>query len=245
MKNTYALYGAILGDLAGQPYEYKWKGPIKNVDLHNPSSFITDDTIMTLASARSIIDGTTEEFEYKSWGKAYPGNFYGDTFTQWVQSPRGTIGTSYGNGCLMRISPFMWANQGQRVQASVKTSHDHIESLRASFILKLFYTVEGGIGSKSHLVRKVLAPKGNKAKYSIRFIDKIRKRATNIHEAIEMAVKGGGDTDTHASIVGELFNYKCGGLTEEDINYVESKLDPYQLKTLRDFNEYLSNKSEK
>ena len=52
------LYGAILGDLAGQPYEFPILThfpDIKDINLHNPNSVFTDDTLMTLATAKSIM----------------------------------------------------------------------------------------------------------------------------------------------------------------------------------------------
>jgi ADP-ribosylglycohydrolase len=81
MKN-YKLYGAILGDLAGQPYEFPpMKGPYNNVDLHNPKAHITDDTIMTLASADHIMYGERDKLSisqyYKWWGNMYPEAGYG------------------------------------------------------------------------------------------------------------------------------------------------------------------------
>ena len=40
------------------------KGPYTNVNIHNPNSHITDDTIMTLASADFLLD--TEKKKYAS-----------------------------------------------------------------------------------------------------------------------------------------------------------------------------------
>ena len=108
-KYNYKLYGAILGDLSGQPHEFPAKGgPIENVVLHNPNGHFTDDTLMTLATANFLL-GKHETIEeaYKDMGKRYVGDYYGKGFKEWIYTPMGTIGKSWGNGCIMRISPFI------------------------------------------------------------------------------------------------------------------------------------------
>jgi ADP-ribosylglycohydrolase len=72
---------------------------------------------------------------------------------------------------------------------------------------------------------------------SIDFVGLLVRKCNNTHEAIETAVKAGGDTDTNASIVGELFANYRNDITEEDKRYVESKLDPFLLDILKKFNE--------
>lgn len=57
MSYKYKLYGAILGDLAGQPYEFNYKGNFNEFNIHDKKSNFTDDTIMTLATAKAILEG--------------------------------------------------------------------------------------------------------------------------------------------------------------------------------------------
>jgi ADP-ribosylglycohydrolase len=98
--SSYKLYGAILGDLAGQPYEYpsmKHFPEQDEINIHNPDSKITDDTLMTLAVAKSLLEGTRVEYELKDMGKRYPGKHYGKGFNEWINSEIGTVNDSYGN----------------------------------------------------------------------------------------------------------------------------------------------------
>lgn len=111
--NQNKLYGAILGDLAGQPYEFKYKGDFSEFNLHDERSTFTDDTIMTLATADAIINQgypTRSDFEYiyKWYGKKYEGDYYGSKFKEWINSPEGTVGDSWGNGALMRLGPILY-----------------------------------------------------------------------------------------------------------------------------------------
>ena len=124
----YKLYGAILGDLAGQPHEFPAKGgPIDNVILHNPDGHFTDDTLMTLASANFILGNhKTIEEAYKDMGKRYRGDYYGKGFKKWIDEPMGTIGDSWGNGCIMRISPFMYLKDS-KLTYILESSYVHIE----------------------------------------------------------------------------------------------------------------------
>ena len=47
------MYGAILGDMIGSPYEFDLSGKTKDFPLFIPGSRFTDDTVMTCAEAPS------------------------------------------------------------------------------------------------------------------------------------------------------------------------------------------------
>jgi len=46
------MYGAILGDIIGSPYEFDMGGKTKEFPLFSERSTFTDDTVMTLAVRR-------------------------------------------------------------------------------------------------------------------------------------------------------------------------------------------------
>ena len=62
------------------------------------------------------------------------------------------------------------------------------------------------------------------------------QRRPNTQRLIERIINLGGDTDTNASIIGELSNHINNDLTKNDTEYVRSKLDTYQLEILDKFN---------
>ena len=237
MRNKYKLYGAILGDLVGQPYEFPVMTHFPNVEdinLHNPDSVFTDDTIMTLATAKAIMDKQTFEEAYKEVGMKYQGDHYGKDFKEWIKAPIGTIGTSWGNGCLMRISPIFYTHDApetkkRMVIESCLSSHTHPDSILYCLeLLNLYYEDEEYFIKFPPLPFKEFMVKAKDTyrfckSASIYFSDK------STQEAIKKVVSCGGDTDTNASIVGELLNHRLQDLTREDIRYVESKLDPYLL----------------
>lgn len=238
-KDTHKLYGAILGDLAGQPYEFDYKGDYTNIDLHNPDSLITDDTLMTLASASFILGyHNTIEEAYKDMGQRYPGSFYGKGFGEWLTSPKGTTNNSWGNGCLMRISPFMYvAGSLPQIMESVMCSHRHQISIES--VMKLYYQYKNGYKNyKEHILFISKFKKFEvKADVTVDFCINLVSQTYGTQKCILKAIECGGDTDTNASICGELSNYYMKDITDADASYVESKLDPYLLDILNEFNQ--------
>ncbi len=59
---------------------------------------------------------------------------------------------------------------------------------------------------------------------------------SGLENILSYVVGCGGDTDTNASIIAELHNYRNNSITKEMADYVESKLDSYLLEILREFN---------
>lgn len=231
MKNK--LYGAILGDAAGLPYEGMLQDlpNLEDIQLHFKPTRISDDSILTLASARSIIHNTNIEHEYKYWANKYPNSGYGAGFRVWRNTPPGTIGNSYGNGVLMRLSPFIWSASG-RISKSL-TSHSHKDSkLAVGKLIDLY----AGNGNKTALEPQPFKIFTAKALDTVHFVESVFFNTSSTHEAIKVAVSCGGDTDTTASIVAELSNFHRNDLTKEDKDYVESLLDPFQLYVLKTFN---------
>ena len=58
------MYGAILGDMIGAPYEFDRGNKTKEFPLFVTQSHFTDDSVMTVAVAEALLDtmdGTPEE----------------------------------------------------------------------------------------------------------------------------------------------------------------------------------------
>ena len=78
------MYGAILGDIIGSPYEFDQGGKTKVFPLFSPESEYTDDTVLTLAVAQAFLemdfaeddDVTYDRLVYylRDWTVRYPGN---------------------------------------------------------------------------------------------------------------------------------------------------------------------------
>ena len=110
------MIGAILGDIVGSPYEFH-NIKKENFPLIQQKSRYTDDTVMTLAVARSLMDGygkTDEEIteilitNMKKYGRMFPDAGYGGMFYKWLMTEETKPYNSFGNGSAMRVSSVGW-----------------------------------------------------------------------------------------------------------------------------------------
>ena len=104
------MYGAILGDIIGSPYEFDCGDKTKDFPLFCKRSWYTDDTVMTIAVAEALLDsmGKTDD-EIRSslvnsmrrWGARYPDAGYGGMFYRWLNSevphPYGSFGNAFSS----------------------------------------------------------------------------------------------------------------------------------------------------
>ena len=104
-KTTYEvinMIGAIIGDTVGSVYEFN-NVRTKDFKLFSKDSFLTDDSIMTLAVAeilqnKSIYDKDKIIDTFKKWGRAYPDRVYGGMFYKWLFTDMRESYRSFGNG---------------------------------------------------------------------------------------------------------------------------------------------------
>lgn len=108
------LYGAVIGDISGSPYE-GYENAIKTKDYKfiRHRGHITDDTVMTIAVADALLtcEGLNETSiknavvnSMQSWGRKYPHAGYGHRFKNWLMSDNPQPYKSFGNGAAMRVS---------------------------------------------------------------------------------------------------------------------------------------------
>ena len=141
------MYGAILGDIVGSPYEFdcnNYKG--KDFPLFSQRSEFTDDTVMTLAVARALLDTRGQDDitikaalvrEMQRLGRAYPDKGYGVRFNQWLYEDDPQPYRSYGNGSAMRVSPAAWLAESIQealhlAQLTAEVTHDHPEGIKGA-----------------------------------------------------------------------------------------------------------------
>lgn len=152
------MIGAIIGDIVGSRFEFN-NYRKKDFELFTDDCFVTDDSIMTLAVAKAIMEagkragqpGDTGEYgaEYytlvsdlavkymQEIGQRYPDCGYGGMFRRWVFSESPQPYNSYGNGAAMRISPVGFiARREEEVKklsyAVTAVTHNHPEGLKGA-----------------------------------------------------------------------------------------------------------------
>lgn len=135
------MLGAIIGDIIGSAYE---RNNVKTTEfeLLPPGARFTDDTVMTLAVARWLMEAPLHSTDslvriMQEMGRKYPDAGYGGSFYNWIFSENPRPYNSWGNGSAMRVSPVgLFANcieEALRLaEVSAAVTHNHPEGIKGA-----------------------------------------------------------------------------------------------------------------
>lgn len=139
------MYGAILGDIIGSPYEFDMGNKSKEFPLLSKNSTFTDDTVMTIAVAGALLTTHREKkviqmrliHIMQRYGRLFPYAGYGGMFRQWLASENPEPYGSYGNGSAMRVSAVAWRYNSLRTVRRVarwtaEITHNHPEGIKGA-----------------------------------------------------------------------------------------------------------------
>lgn len=140
------MYGAILGDMIGEPYEFDRGSKTKEFPLFSKGPKFTDDTVMTIAVAEGLMDsiGKSDDEIRKAlvdsmqrWGARYPHAGYGGMFSRWLHSEDPQPYGSYGNGSAMRVSSAGWLfdsfdDTWKKARLTAEVTHNHPEGIKGA-----------------------------------------------------------------------------------------------------------------
>lgn len=141
------MYGAILGDIIGSPYEFDQGDKTKEFPLFSDASYFTDDTVMTIAVADAFLFAHQEAdaawlrkrlvHALQKYGKAFPNAGYGTRFGIWLETEDPQPYGSYGNGSAMRVSPVAWLYEDldtvrSMARLSAEVTHNHPEGIKGA-----------------------------------------------------------------------------------------------------------------
>ncbi|MBA5636548.1 ADP-ribosylglycohydrolase family protein [Duganella sp. LX20W] len=132
------MYGALLGDLIGSPWEFN---RIKHdrFEMFSAQCAFTDDTIMTVAVADALLNDVDPATSMRAWAqrvKPQRGG-YGAIFWVWLNNPDDEPYGSAGNGGAMRVSPAAmlgdtWDDVLAKATKVTACTHDHQIGLDAA-----------------------------------------------------------------------------------------------------------------
>ena len=141
------MYGAILGDIIGSPFEFDRGDKTKEFDLFTKGCDFTDDSVMTIAVGEALLavgpQATIKEIEeavvtnMQDWGKRYPYAGYGGRFRYWLRERNPKPYGSYGNGSAMRVSAVGWLYDSlertrEVARATANVTHNHPEGIKGA-----------------------------------------------------------------------------------------------------------------
>lgn len=140
------MYGALLGDMIGAPYEFDRGNKSKEFPLFCENSRFTDDSVMTIAVAEALLgsrfldDDSIRAALIKSmrkWGKKYPDAGYGRKFLCWLREKEPKPYGSCGNGSAMRVSAAGWLfdtleETREKARLTAEVTHDHPEGIKGA-----------------------------------------------------------------------------------------------------------------
>jgi ADP-ribosylglycohydrolase len=250
------MLGAIAGDVIGSVYE---AFPIKTTrfPLFDDSCRFTDDTVLTVALADSILTGADYGEKMREYYRRYPGAGYGGFFHMWARSKNPHPYNSWGNGSAMRVSPVGWAYDtlGEVLQRAAETAaftHNHPEGIAGAQATAAAVYLARTRSSRNEIREYVSRTFGYRLDESL---EEIRKdyefdpscqgtvppamtaflESTDFEDAVRKAVSLGGDSDTLACITGGIAHAFYGGVPAKIQEQVWIRLDARLAAVVRQF----------
>ena len=226
------MLGAIIGDIVGSRFE--WNNiKTKNFEFYHDRCFATDDSIMSLAIAKAIVESEGEREKLSDLavkymqqiGRPYPDCGFGGSFYGWIYSDDPKPYGSLGNGAAMRVSACGFAARSleeakELSRAVTEVTHNHPEGISgAEATAVAIYMAREGKSIPE--IREHI----EKNYYRLGFtLDSIRDtykfneicrdtvpqaieaflESTSFEDAIRNAISIGGDSDTLAAITGGI-----------------------------------------
>lgn len=217
------MIGAIAGDMIGSPYE---RFPMKNPDFFIRVAGFTDDTVLTVAVANSILNEVDFAESIKLFAMQHYSLPYGRAFRRWMNAWENKPYNSWGNGSAMRVSPVGFAFDTidevlTQAKKSAEVSHNHPEGIKGAQGTALSVLMARQ-GADKETIRKEIE---NRFNYDLqRTVDGIRPAyrfdvscqgsvpesiiafldSDDYESTIKNAISLGGDADTMACIAGGI-----------------------------------------
>lgn len=241
------MLGSIIGDICGSTYEFS---PCKKLDLDlTPArSEITDDSILSFATAEVLLEKGSYLDLYRHFGITYPTPMgdYGAGFKNWLYSKPSTAYNSCGNGSAMRAGPIGWACSSTRevllqARLSAEVTHSHPEGIKGAQATALAVFMARHAVPKNEIRREMFLRFGYdvdrtcaQIRPSYRFEATCQKTvpealiaffdSTNYEDALRLAISLGGDSDTLACITGGIAEAFYGGVPRHLVEWALPKI---------------------
>lgn len=229
------MLGAIAGDIIGSAYEWN-NVKHKEFPLFSLDSYVTDDTVLTIAVAEVLLKGGNYVETFHRYYNLYPEAGYGGRFHWWAHNKKEHPYNSWGNGSGMRVSPVAYVGQDletvlQLAADSAAVTHNHPEGIKgAQAIAAAIFLARTGqskadikayiettfnydLGRRLDDIRPGykfdVSCQGSVPEAIIAFLESV-----DFEDAIRNAISIGGDSDTIACMTGGIAEAFYGGVPE-------------------------------
>jgi ADP-ribosylglycohydrolase len=198
------MMGAITGDIVGSVYEFD-NHRDKRFPLFRDDAFFTDDTVLTVALAETLMHGGDYGEAMRRWYRHYPQASYVGMFRQWAETTHAGPYYSWGNGSAMRVSPVGYAFDTldevlDQAAASAAHTHDHPEGIKGAQAVAAAILLARQGADKSAIRNYCETTFGYDLDTSLDVI----RAVYDFEDAIRNAISLGGDSDTLACITGSI-----------------------------------------
>ncbi len=250
------MLGAIAGDILGSTFEHH---RVKTTDfpLFPEGSRFTDDSVLTVATAFSVLTDRDYAANYRLFGRLYPLAGYGGQFRAWLED--GNIGpyNSWGNGSAMRVSPIGWAYETEAevlaaAEQSALVTHNHPEGIKGAQAVALAIFMARRDETKSAIKSAITTQFGYDLSRSVADIRPDYQFDVSCQgsvpeslicflegndwlEAVKLAISLGGDADTMACIAGAVAEAYYGSVPAEVAQTVRGLLPEHLAEIVMDF----------
>jgi len=240
------MIGAIVGDIIGSVYQIV---PQMNTDfpLFSDHATFTDDTVLTVAVADSLLSGASYAEKLHKYARAYPDRGYGKSFWRWVEVKLDEPYYSWGNGSAMRVSPVGYVSGDLGVvlaeaKRSAEVTHNHPEGIKGAQATaaaihlalsgkskdRIRETIQDRFGYNLNRTIEEIRPtynynlscQGTVPEAIIAFLD-----SDDYESAVRLSISLGGDADTLACITGGIAEAYYGGVPADIAECGLARLD--------------------
>jgi ADP-ribosylglycohydrolase len=239
------MIGAIIGDVVGSVYEFN-NHRSKDFQLFQANSDFTDDSVLSFATAKVLLDGGDYAATYQQFARAYPHRGYGGRFSRWIKLDDPKSYNSFGNGSAMRVSPVGFALADlettlAEAKRSAEVTHNHPEGIKGAQAVALAIWMARQGADKAAIHREIVQQFGYDLNRSCDFIRQVNKfdetcqgsipeaiacflESTDFEDCIRLSISIGGDSDTIACIAGGIAQAYYGQIPSWIVDETRARL---------------------
>ncbi len=229
------MIGAIIGDVVGSVYEFN-NTRSKEFPLFQQNSDFTDDSVLSFATAKVLLDGGDYAATYQRFARAYPNRGYGVRFRRWIMLDDPKPYNSFGNGSAMRVAPvgFAFADAEstlKEAKRSAEVTHNHPEGIKGAQAVALAIWMARKGENKDAIRQAIEEQFGYDLSRNCDFIRQVNNfdetcqgsvpeaitcflESADFADCIRLSISIGGDSDTIACIAGGIAQAYYGDIPD-------------------------------